>query len=490
MLAESAEGLIPTATVPTCMAKISRGRILRSASASAAAVALSPSIARAAESRLSDIDHFIILMQENRSFDHYFGTLRGVRGYGDPNALRLQNGQSVFYQPDTLNPQGYVLPFHLDTRTTSAQQLHDLSHEWDAQHDSLAAGKMDGWVSAHREKNGAAGPLTMGYYTRQDIPFHYALADAFTICDAYYCSVLGPTYPNRLYHMSATIDPAGTNGGPVLNNAAYDGKITYTWETYPERLQRAGVSWQVYFDMEDDYALNVLRYFKPFHDADASSPLHQQALQGKPFASFLDDLRTGNLPQVTWVLGHAKQCEHPSYLPAAGADFIHSILQALWSNPAVWAKTAFILNYDENDGQFDHVVPPSPDPGTAGEFVQGRPIGLGFRVPCIVMSPYSRGGYVCSETFDHTSVLRLLEARFGVEVPNLSAWRRATCGDLTAAFGFGEPARLDVPALPETASELARVEAELKTLPRPSVPAQQSMAMQEPGTRPRRGTNA
>ncbi|HTZ54762.1 MAG TPA: alkaline phosphatase family protein [Candidatus Acidoferrum sp.] len=470
------------------MERLTRRRFLQSAGASAAAAALvSPGLAYAAASRLNDIDHFIILMQENRSFDHYFGTLSGVRGYGDSSVLQLGGGRNIFYQPDALNPQGYVLPFHLDTHTTSAQQLHDLSHAWDAQHDSLAAGKMDGWVKTHREKNGAAGPLTMGYYTRADLPFHYALADAFTICDAYYCSVLGPTYPNRLYHVSATVDPGGRDGGPVLNNDAFDGKITYTWETYPERLQRAGVSWQVYFDMEDDYALNVLRYFKPYRDAAPSSPLYQQALRGRPFATFLDDLRSGNLPQVTWILGHAKQCEHPNYLPAAGADFIHSILQALWANPAVWAKTAFILNYDENDGQFDHVVPPAPQPGTADEFIHGRPIGLGFRVPCIVMSPYSRGGYVCSETFDHTSVLRLLEARYGVEVPNLSAWRRATCGDLTATFGFGDPPRLDVPVLPETTRELARVEVAIKELPRPEVPVQQTMPVQEAGTRPRRG---
>ena len=472
------------------MANFTRSRFIQSAGLSAAAALASPAFARAQTpgSQLNDIDHFIILMQENRSFDHYFGTLSGVRGYGDRRALRLADGRSVFYQPDVQNSEGFVLPFHLDTATTSAQRLHDLSHEWDAQHASLAGGQMDGWVAAHRAKNGAAGPLTMGYYTRDDIPFHYALADAFTICDGYYCSVLGPTYPNRLYHMTASIDAEGLNGGPAINNDAVNGKITYTWETYPERLQRAGISWQVYFDMEDDYALNILKYFKPYREASPSSPLYQRALRGQPFATFLENVRTGNLPQVTWVLGHAKQCEHPSYLPAAGADFIHQILQALWSNPKVWGRTAFILNYDENDGQFDHVVPPAPQQGTAGEFINGRPIGLGFRVPCVIMSPFSRGGYVCSDTFDHTSVLRLLEARYGVEVPNLSAWRRANTGDLTSAFGFGESPRLDVPTLPETAAYLAHVEAVVGSLPRPDVPSAQRMPVQEAGVRLRRGT--
>src|SRR6185437_3074995 len=103
-------------------------------------------------------------------------------------------------------------------------------------------------------------------------------------------------------------------------------------------------------------------------------------------------------------------------------------------------------NYDENDGQFDHVMPPTPEPGTPGEFIGGLPVGLGFRVPCVVISPWSRGGYVCSQTFDHTSTLRLLETRFGVEVPNLTRWRRSVTGDLTAAFDFAVPPRLDVRA--------------------------------------------
>jgi phospholipase C len=438
-------------------------------------------------SRLNDIDHFIILMQENRSFDHYFGALRGVRGFSDATAATLPNGQSVFRQPDAVHPDGYVMPFRLDTSTTSAQRLHDLSHEWGPQHDCLNGGKMDGWLAAHRKADGVSGPLTMGYYTREDLPFYYALADAFTICDGYHCSLLGPTYPNRLYFMSASIDPGGTHGGPVLNNGAINGRSTYRWETYPERLERAGISWQIHYDLVDDYLMNVLRFFPPFQASNRQSQLFARGRRGEPFATFLENLRTGNLPQVTFVLAHAENTEHPSYFAAAGENYTHTILQALWSNPKVWARSAFILMYDENDGLFDHVVPPLPDPGTAGEFVDGRPIGLGFRVPCLIASPFSRGGYVCGDTFDHTSVLRLLEKRFGVEVPNLTPWRRATCGDLTSAFGFGEPARLDVPAFPETVQRLEDVYETVVGLPRPDVPALQDVAVQESGTRPRRG---
>src|ERR1700685_3687233 len=194
-----------------------------------------PALAQGAPAKLSDIAHFVRLIQENRSFDHYFGTLSGVRGYSDPGAGMLLNGKSVFFQPDGARRDGYVLPFHLDTKTTDAQRLHDLSHAWGALHASWNRGRLDGFVSAPRATNGASGPLTMGYYTRDDLPFYYALADAFTVCDGYHCSVMGPTYPNRYYWMSASIDPDGTHGGPVLNNDAIGNKKTYTWETYPER---------------------------------------------------------------------------------------------------------------------------------------------------------------------------------------------------------------------------------------------------------------
>jgi phospholipase C len=135
---------------------------------------------------------------------------------------------------------------------------------------------------------------------------------------------------------------------------------------------------------------------------------------------------------------------------------------------------------------FDHVVPPLPEPATPDELVGGLPIGLGFRVPCLVISPFSRGAYVCSETFDHTATLRLIETRFGVEVPNLSLWRRRTCGDMTGAFGFGEPPRPEPPRLPETAAALQRVEATANELPQPQAPLEQTMPRQEAGTRLRR----
>src|SRR6201996_7120091 len=159
---------------------ISREAFLATTGAAAALTAPSLASAETAKpSKLNDIDHFIILMQENRSFDHYFGTLAGVRGFADSRAALLPDGRPVFYQPDRSSKDGSVLPFHLDTKATSAQRLHDLSHAWGTLHASWNGGRQDGWVTAHQKSDGTAGPLTMGYYTRADIPFYYALADAF-----------------------------------------------------------------------------------------------------------------------------------------------------------------------------------------------------------------------------------------------------------------------------------------------------------------------
>jgi phospholipase C len=185
--------------------------------------------------------------------------------------------------------------------------------------------------------------------------------------------------------------------------------------------------------------------------------------------------------------------EHPNDTPAYGAAYIASKIDAIAANPEVWAKTVFILSYDENDGLFDHVVPPIPPAGTPDEFVNltspggtpggGLPVGAGFRVPCIVVSPWTAGGYVASETFDHTSQLQFLEQVTGVAEPNISQWRRRTFGDLTSAFRFHHAA--DAPVLPDTHGELLVSEYEVSQLPAPTLPgADQSMPTQEPGRRP------
>ena len=427
---------------------------------------------------LRDIEHVVILMQENRSFDHYFGTMSGVRGFNDPHALRLSTGRSVFYQPDAVNPDGYLLPFHLDTRKSSAQAIPSTSHAWSVQHDAWNGGKMDNWLPAHRKADGANGPYVMGYYNREDIPFQFALAESFTICDSYFCSIMGPTHPNRFYLMTGTNDPNGLGGGPALDNSG----TAYTWKTYPERLTEAGVSWRVY-QQSDNYGCNALEFFTQYQNAAKDSALWQNGMIKYPAGKFEYDAVNDQLPTVSWIIPTSVESEHPNYLPAAGAAFVASKIDAIAANPEVWRKTAFILTYDENDGLFDHVPPPVPAAGTPDEFVGGLPIGGGFRVPTTIVSPWTQGGWVSSENFDHTSVLRFLERLTGVQETNISGWRRKTFGDLTSAFRFGDRAS-GPPVLPDTHGPLTLAQYEVATLPKPVLPGKdQTPPVQEPGRR-------
>ncbi|HEX3797914.1 MAG TPA: alkaline phosphatase family protein [Verrucomicrobiae bacterium] len=477
--------------------KITRRRLIGSAARLAALAAASsilpPSIRRAlAEDAprpgsLRDIKHVVMLMQENRSFDHYFGTMAGVRGFDDPNALILPNGKSVFHQPDPQNPNGYLLPFHLDTLKTSAQKLPSTSHAFAVQHASWNGGKMDNWLPAHRKADGDIAPYVMGYHTRADIPFQFALAEAFTICDGYFCSVMGPTWPNRMYWMTGTIDPEGKDGGPLIRNKAIKGG--FRWMTYAERLEKAGVSWKIYnqSNSEDDQKkpFNVLQYFTAFQQAQPDSPLYRKGLSHDASDQFDQDARNDKLPTVSWIMPTGIESEHPDHMPAAGADFVARKIEAIASNPEVWAKTVFILNYDENDGIFDHVAPPVPPEGTAGEFIKGLPIGGGFRVPCVIVSPWTAGGWVCSQPFDHTSVLQFVEKITGVTETNITDWRRKTFGDLTAAFRFSDdksgPAKL-----PETVKQRESAVQAAASLPPPPFPdSTQTLPTQEKGPRKR-----
>jgi phospholipase C len=472
------------------------GSAARLAAAAAAAALLPPNVRRALAQEpprrgsIKDVKHVVLLMQENRSFDHYFGTLAGVRGFDDPSAPMLSTGRTVFHQPDPENPAGYLLPFHLDTSKSSAQQIPSTNHNWLPQHDSWNKGKMDNWLPAHRKVDGIQAPYVMGYYTRADIPFQFALAESFTICDAYHSSVMGPTWPNRLYWMSGTIDPEGKARGPVIRNTIPAEGLG--WTSYAERLEAAGVSWKVY-QQDDNYGCNLLEAFTSFRQAGFDSPLRTKGLMHGPEGQFEYDALHDNLPAVSWIIPTSTQSEHPDYLPAAGAAFVAGKIDAIAANPEVWAKTVFILCYDENDGIFDHVCPPNPPEGTPHEFIGGEPIGAGFRVPCIIVSPWTAGGWVCSDLFDHTSSLRFLEQFTGVAEPNISDWRRSTFGDFTSAFRFGDMAS-PAPRLPGTGAALSRALYEADNLPPIKLPgAEQRHPGQEKGTRsrvPRGGSGA
>lgn len=429
---------------------------------------------------IEQIEHVVILTQENCSFDHYFGTLRGVRGFGDPTAIKLPGGRPVFEQPLPGIAAGYVLPWRLDISRANPCVTTN-GNDWKEVHQAVNGGRMDGFV-AHGSTNAAPGFDAMRYFARPDIPWHMALADAFTVCDAYHASVLGPTNPNRLFIWTGTIDPRGRDGGPVIDNSE---KPPYRWTTYPERLQHAGVTWRVY-QQEDNFDDNALAWFQQYQQAKPGSPLYENGLRRRSADAFAQDVAAGRLPQVSWLIAPTDQSEHPFHAPGPGAAFVDAALQALFAHPSVWRKTVFVLNYDEPNCYFDHVRPPLPPAGTADEFVGGEPIGLGLRVPCVVCSPFSRGGYVCSRTYDHTSVIRLLERRFGVREPNISAWRRRTVDNLLTALDLERP-DYSIPTLPATAPLVAASQyACAHHLPGTPPLLNQRMPTQEPGTRPRR----
>lgn len=476
---------------------------------------------------LSAVRHVVILMQENRSFDHYFGTLRGVRGFGDRNAIELPSGGSVFEQPG--QPGRTVLPFPVrgaaETQQKDLQYIGDLDHSWGGGAKAWNGGWMDGWVSA---KTAA----TMAYYDRRDIPLHYELADTFTICDAYHSSIHTSTSPNR-NHLWSGWTGYEADGGRAVTNAAYaEGTHPgYGWSTYAERLEAAGRSWKTYTEWEN-FTDNNIEFFTTFKkiarkalagtgghtfmesfyaavrdtaDAaerarllglleegvatltDAERSLFERGLRrvetGTLADAFRADVAAGTLPEVSYLVPSAVDSEHPgASSPVASASLVYKVLDALGAHPEVWRHTVVLINYDENDGFFDHVPPPVPaadDPAGDAERWKGRPTGLGVRVPLLVVSPWSVGGFVCSETFDHTSVIRFLEKLTGVREPNITPWRRAVTGDLTSAFDFKRtrrqpPVEQPGPVPPFTGRW------------RPQPPAVQSMPVQEPGTRPAR----
>ncbi|WP_354640627.1 phosphocholine-specific phospholipase C [Kitasatospora camelliae] len=487
------------------MAALSRRKFMAlSASAAAGAAvagggvgpAATPAAAAAANATgtLVDAKHIVILMQENRSFDHYFGMLKGVRGFGDRAAIQIAGGYSVFNQPNLLGRQ-YPWQFSLTKPAGGAdperlaQCNGDLAHGWSDQHRAWNNGKLDSWVAAK------GNVRTLGYLTRADIPFHYALADNWTVNDAYFCSVISATGPNRTYHWSGQIDPDAKAGGP-----AYDGgdEKNLRWQTYAEALENAGVSWKVYQNAADNYGDNALAYFSQFSSAPAGSPLAAKGMASVPkvtgrtpddiVAAIKADVLAGTLPQVSWIVPNQEVSEHPYATPADGAHFVHNVMNALNADPAVFDSTVLFLNYDENDGFFDHVPPPAAPAGTPGEFYNGTNIGLGFRVPMIAISPWTRGGWVSSEVSDHTSVLRFLEkwtAAVGkpAQCVNISDWRRKVCGDLTGMFDFANPV-YGMPALPDTAGAVVGMST-CGPLPNPA-PVDNKLPLQEPGTRPAR----
>ena len=492
---------------------------------------------------IDDVQHVVILMQENRSFDHYFGTLKGVRGFGDRFTIPLPDGRKVWQQNNATGQP--VLPYHLDGSTGNAQRNSGTPHSWADSQNAWDGGRLEQWV---RYKT----PASMSYFKEAELPFQFALANAFTLCDAYHCAMHTGTNSNRMFMWTGTNGPTGA-GVASLNNewdSIDSSALGYTWKTYPERLQEAKVSWIVYQNMPDNYGDNPLAGFKPYRVAneasgkpvsndalspaydpasdDAGNPLYKGIANTMPgtygdansyFERFRQDVKNGKLPQVSFLIAPATYSEHPGpSSPVQGAWYIQETLDALTAVPEVWSKTVLLVNFDENDGYFDHLPSPSapsinPDGTPAGKTTlrdsdvaferfthpnppgtkdqpqpDGRVYGPGMRVPMYVISPWSRGGWVNSQVFDHTSVLRFLEKRFGVKEPNISRSRRAVCGDLTSAFNFERPNNEVLPTLQgrKALSQADALRAAQEQLPKIVPPANPALPVQATGTRPSR----
>jgi phospholipase C len=448
---------------------------------------------------LRDIKHVIFLTQENRSFDHYFGRYKGVSGFDDRTA---PGGVAAFQQHYTApaSATGYgnpLLPFHIPTTNPNhqGQCTNDVEHQWAGQHDTWHDGACDNWMNSHlaTEPDARQAALTMGYYERDDIPFYHQLADNFTVCDNYFSSVIGGTDANRLYSMTGTMDPDGWDGGcqfldtklGTITNPGADLGTAGRWVPYPQLLQQAGVSWRVYSTTDGHTGDNVLRYF-PQYRPGGDATLSSRAFGSNTFpGDFFADCQSGQLPQVSWLLSNLADSEHAPDPVKWGEALTHSVLTAL-ATSGLWKESVLFITYDENGGFFDHVPPPTPPPGTAGEYLNqaalsataraeattkkhvdmsGKPIGLGFRVPMLVVSPFSRNTpsgppLVCSEAFDHTSMLRFVETwttALGTPArvprrdpvtrqPGLSDWRVRTVGDLTGALNFAAAPDSSVPS--------------------------------------------
>lgn len=434
--------------------------------------------ARRATGTIRDVRHIVILMQENRSFDHYFGTMKGVRGFGDRHTVPLPGSRKVWEQH---NGARVLPPFWLDTESTNAMKVPGTPHSFADAQAAWNQGSFGLWPKFKTD-------YAMGYFKREDIPFQFALAEAFTICDAYHCSITTGTDPNRIVFWSgSSFDPAlraqgincrddrsePNNLRCWIKGALPEPGYTYAgnaldWPTIPEVLEQAGIDWRIYQDPNDNWtgAMHGGLAFRGFRECRPGDALYERGMRHHSLDRLAEDVRKGTLPSVSWILPPKEWSEHPSAsTPIEGAEYTSRVLDALTANPDVWASTVFFQTFDENDGLFDHLPPPAPPSynpdGTlagkatfdlAGEYfddhedkytsrddnVTGkiRPWGLGPRVPMYVVSPWSKGGWVNSETFDHTAVGRFIERRFGVTIPAISPWHRKMCGDLTSCFDF------------------------------------------------------
>jgi phospholipase C len=488
---------------------------------------------------VKDVKHIVILMQENRAFDHYYGTMRGVRGFGDPFPHPTVSGQPVWYQKSGPGDDATTtLPFPI-LQTDNWAFPPDLDHSFATQQGAWGQGQASYWPQYKSAS-------TMGHYTRAELPFQFALAEAFTIGDDYHCALASCTDPNRISHVcGSSWNPTLTAQGTPCTDA--EGEVNnlrcwitgtwptpgysynaiapnqpFTWPNIADQLTAAGISWRIYQDMNNNWtgAMNGFLAFESFRTAQPGSTIYVNGMTTWTIADLQAAVENNTLATVNWVLPSAAESEHPGApcSPTHGGYFEETVLEALTSNPEVWASTVFILNFDENDGYFDHALPPAvpsyDDTGTlqgkttmdtaglyfnnatrtyssgsylsASDTISGdlRPWGLGARVPFTVVSPWSKGGWVNSEVASHASIGLFLEKWLGITVPAISDWHRAVLSDLTTFFDFKTP-NDGFPSLPDL-SGYAASDAASEQLPPVEPPTTQALPTQEPGIAPSR----
>ncbi|MGE0407529.1 MAG: phospholipase C [Candidatus Korobacteraceae bacterium] len=389
---------------------------------------------------LKSIEHVIFTMQENRSFDHYFGKMpeyRRMKGYPG----EVDGWPANASNPAADDPTQQVLPYHFKTQChENLPPGWNESHvQWNRGTPSSPVAKLNGFVYAaarYSQREGlqdVAGVRAMGYYDWNDLPYYYELASQFPTSDRYFCSLPASTLANRLYLLG------GSSFGRALSN--FPEGAQYRHDTIFDLCEKHGISWRIYVNGE-------FTYYNWF----IGSNRHRDDGKIAPAEQFFSDVSSGTLPQVVLIESGTSTGydEHPRNNIQRGVAFIKQYFDAVMNSP-LWLKSAMFLTYDEHGGFYDHVVPPAavkPDniePILPPEAVPGAFDRYGFRVPFIMMSPWAKKHYVSHQVADHTSILKFIETRF--ELPSLTQ-RDAAAHDLLDMFDFSQMQFEHPPALP------------------------------------------
>ena len=361
------------------------------------------------------IEHVIVLMQENHSFDNYFGTYQNADGIPPGTCIPV----------DPFNPwnPSCVAPFHLGDNEVQLEDPDHSSHTFLLQYND---GRMDGFVYALRRKN-QDGRLTMAYYDDRDLPYYWNLADEYALFDRFFSSAAGGSFTNHIYWVAAV---------PGMDRSKLPPEGLGDLPTIFDRLEERGISWKFYvqnYDPRITYRTRgvlqgpkaaqavwvpLLNYARYIDDPELSSHIVD-------LAEYFEDLQNGTLPAVAYMVPSGPS-EHPPSSVMSGQRFVRTLLNELMRSTA-WNSSAFILTYDDWGGWYDHVSPPQVDAS-----------GYGFRVPALLVSAYARRGYIDSTELDYTSILKFIEQNWDLEP---LADRDANANSLVTAFDFSQPPR-------------------------------------------------